>query len=157
MSSSSTVIRAAGSIEALSDVYLTVVKKIRSVTVPTFMAEARERLQHKETNGQQLSSWEQANEDRIRQTDPDETSPAVVLAALVAETRADFNSSVVTTYTELVFAGQGVVDAFADTPDGGFRVGRFSRRHNGRYAPWDFLDAHSQDADELLTYAREVI
>lgn len=148
---------AAGNLDSLADSYLVAVHRLEITEVPSFMAEARERLERKEGESQALSSWEETNRDRILATPVDEVTPAVVLAAVVAATPADFNASLVTVYSELVLTGQGVHDAFADPDNPEYRVGRFARRHNGRFAPWDFLDAHGQDARDLLSYAREVL
>lgn len=149
------IVRAAGSIEGLSDAYLVAVHVHGEVEVLTFMAEAHARIAAKEQAGRPLTDWEQQNRERALATPLDETQPAVRLAALVAATKADYNSSLVTAYAELVFPGKGITTSLVDGDP--YRVGRFARAHNGSYAPWGFIDSRGDEAAELLGYAREVL
>lgn len=149
--------RAAGSIEGLSDAYLVAVHVHGEVEVLTFMAEAHARIAGKERAQRQLTSWEEQNRERALSTPLDETQPAVRLSALVAATKADYNSSLVTAYAELVFPGKGVTAVLVDPEADPYRVGRFARAHNGSYAPWSFIDSRGDEAVELLAYAREVL
>ncbi|OBA67745.1 hypothetical protein [Gordonia sp. 852002-10350_SCH5691597] len=151
----SEISRAAGSIEGLSDAYLVAVHVAGATEVLTFMAEAHARIAAKERTQRQLTSWEAQNRERALSTPLDETQPAVCLSALVVSTKADFNSSVVTAYAELVFPGKGITSALIDGDP--YRVGRFARSHNGSYAPWSFIDSRGDEAVELLAYAREVL
>ncbi|WP_270484907.1 hypothetical protein [Gordonia jacobaea] len=154
---SDTISRAAGSIDGLSDAYLVAVHVLGETEVLTFMAEAHARIDAKLKAERPLSVWEEENQARALATPLDETQPAVRLAALVAATKADFNASIVTAYAELVFPGKGVTDAMTGSGHDDYRVGRFARAHNGKFAPWSFIDARSTEAAELLAYAREVL
>lgn len=152
----STLARAAGSIDGLSDAYLVAIHVAGATEVLTFMAEARARIERKEAAGSELTAWEQENRERALSTPLDETQPAVRLAAIVAATKADFNASVITTYAELVFAGKGITEALTGDHDA-YRVGRFARAHNGPFSPWGFVDSRGAEATDLLAYAREVL
>ena len=149
--------RVAGSIEGLSDAYLVAVHVHGEVEVLTFMAEAHARIAGKERAQRQLTSWEEQNRERALATPLDETQPAVQLSAIVAATKADFNSSMVTAYAELVFPGKGITAALTGEGCDAYRVGRFARAHNGSFAPWSFIDSRGDEAVDLLAYAREVL
>lgn len=149
--------RAAGSLDGLADAYLVAIHVTDTVQVLTFMSEARARIESKIAADKALTSWEETNRARALETPLDETEPAVRLAALVAATPADFTASIITAYAELVFPGKGIVSALTGDGCEAYRVGRFARAHNGKFAPWSFLDSRGKDAADLLAYAREVI
>lgn len=151
------IVSTAGDLSALADNFLTAVRVAGVVASPTFMAEARARIETKIDAGRDLTPWEENNHERALRTPLDETQPAVRLAAIVCATKLDFESSIVTVYADMVLPGKGLIEALTGDGTDAYRVGRFARAHNGAYAPWSFVDSRGADARDFLAYAREVL